>query len=468
MALPPPWNRIESSLQDLQEYALGAERIADFFKGMEEKYGPDELLVSLLGSNPPGKWLERFLFALLAIGVSDRQIGTRALELRRLRRLWMRASHGGALSAGESKVAETIAPLFGMDPKEREERLASASKILQTVLDGGEVEASGRQALSGLIRSEAEALRDRVDWLSENVDPYDMKIMARILPRLRIYDEAVAEGMELAAKLERGDPVGVKVLSFEMHMKGAFEKWRKKIEACEPLQGISRLLAAQREKKIPTLDLIALSSLCRWRAEVAQEKSSLTDWIAKAFASYRDGEFTVEAGESAALLASALGSSGVKAKGTVLTGHFGKKLYPALVGRDLLTKPFLKASDEGLLDMKSLIAQNITRDSVLESLMTNPKVFQAPGLIGFIAQTSRSLAILSRIAKSRELHGGFANRDVPMALLLSPCNVPMSLLRPLISVRHVSLAELKHIARARAGIRREVVLEVQAYLDNRG
>ena len=52
----------------------------------------------------------------------------------------------------------------------------------------------------------------------------------------------------------------------------------------------------QREKKIPTLDLIALSTLCRWTWEAAGEQSGPLDWIEKAMDCYHDGEFSVEAG----------------------------------------------------------------------------------------------------------------------------------------------------------------------------
>jgi hypothetical protein len=399
--------------------------------------------------------------------VSDKQIGTRALEIRRLKRLWARHCIGVPMSEIEAGVIGKIEPLFSRGPAERDAAVDACRKVFSDLLGGAEITDFDRARLGLLVRTEAEALRDRVNWLSENADPYNMKTMARILPRLRIYDEAVAEGLELAGKLDRKEPVGVKVLSFEMHMKGAFEKWCKKIAKPESLKQVSTLLEQQREKKIPTIDLVALASLCRWTFEVGEAKSTPFDWIEMAFRSYRDGEFEVDAGDAAAVLASALASSGVKSNGRRVVGHFGKKLYPALVGRDLLTKPFLKAADEGLIDMKSVIAQNITRDSVVEALLNNPKVQQAPGLVAFVAENSKSIGILSLIAKNRALHTGFANREVPLALLRSPCNIPLSLLRPFINVRNVPLIDLRQIARSKSGIRREVKLEVEGHLKSR-
>jgi hypothetical protein len=153
--------------------------------------------------------------------------------------------------------------------------------------------------------------------------------------------------------------------------------------------------------------------------------------------------------------------------GTQVTGNFGVKTFPAWIGRDLLTKSFLKGVDEGSLDIKAVITQNITRDSLIESLLNNPKVYQKPGLIAFICSTSRSVGLLSKIAKSRQLHTGFANREVPLALLQSPCNIPVTLLRPFVNVKYVTLIELKHLARSKAGIRRAVREEAEAYLKSR-
>lgn len=471
MPLITPWNHIENTLDTLQDFDLGAQKLSDFFKGKEEKHGPDELLDLFFQGNPPQKTLERLLFFLFDIGVPDRQIGSRALQARRLRRLWMRIRVGCALTESEEDLADKTRWLFGSDPEAADAGLASARTLFRQVMDGEQLPDDQRLGLAALIRSEAEALRDRVNWLSENTDPYNMQTMARILPRLRIYDEAVHEGLDLAARQEKGEPVGLRILSFEAHMKeGAFKKWLGKIGKSDSLSRLARLIEIQREKKIPTLDLIALSSLCRWTWEAAGDvrSSGPLDWVEKAMDCYHDGEFSVEAGDSARMLLPALTGSGAKMNGRAVTGNFGMKSFPAWVGRDLLTKSFMRGMDEGSLDIKAVVAQNITRDSVIEALLNNPKVFQHPGMVAFIVQTSRSVGLLSRIAKSRELTSGFANRDVPLSLLNSPCNIPVSLLRPFINTRNVPLIDLKHLARAKAGVRREVKAEAETYLRARG
>jgi hypothetical protein len=468
MPLVTPWNHIEETLVTLQDFDLGAQRLSDFFKGKEEKYPPDELMALFMDGNPPQKILERVVFFLLDIGVPDRQTGSRALQMQRVRRLWKRIAAGCALTDGEHEIADRTEWLFGKPPEEIEAGIQAARDSFKRVLDGETLPEGERKTLVNLIRSEAEGLKDRVNWLSENTDPYNMQTMARILPRLRIYDEAVHEGLDLARRQEAGEPVGLKIVSFEAHMKeGLFKKWISKLAKKESLARLAALVETQRQKKIPTLDLIALTTLSRWTWEAAGEKASPLDWFEKAMASYHDGMFVMEAGDSARVLQPALTGSGAKMAGTTITGNFGLKSYPAWVGRDLLTKSFLKGVDEGSLDMKAVIMQNITRDSILEALLGNPKVFQKPGLVAYIAATSRSIGLLSRIAKTRALHSGFANRDVPLTLLQSPCNIPISLLKPFFNVRNIPLIDLKNLARAKAGIRRQVKEEAELYLKSR-
>ena len=462
---------MQDTLANLQDFDLGAQRLSDFYKGKEEKHSPDELTAMFFDGNPPYKMVERLLFFLFDIGVPDRQTGSRALQLRRLKRLWKRIGAGCDLSDAEHDLADKCEWLFETEkenPAAVEEGLTAVRGIFQRVLDGQAITDPERSTLVGLIRTEAEALKDRVTWLSENTDPYNLKTMARILPRLRIYDEAVHEGLDLARRQEAGEPVGMKIVSFEAHMKeGLFKKWISKVAKRDSLARLAGLVEKQRVQKIPTLDLIALSTLCRWTWEAINEPAGPLDWIEKAMGCYHDGLFVVDAGQAARILQPALSGSGAKMEGTKITGNFGHKTYPAWIGRDLLTKSFLKGVDEGSLDIKAVITQNITRDSVLEAFLNNPKVFQKPGLVAFIAQTCRSVGVLSKIAKQRSLHTGFANRDVPLALLMSPCNIPITLMRPFVNVKYIGLTDIKNLAKAKAGIRRAVKEEAEAYLKSR-
>ena len=153
MPLTTPWNHIEETLTTLQDFDLGAQRISDFFKGKEEKFSPDELLDLFFQGNPPLKILERLLFFLFDIGVPDRQTGSRALQLRRLRRLWKRIGAGSDLTESEHELADKTEWLFGLDPAGVEAGVAATQASFQKVLDGGTLPEGERTSLVSLIRS---------------------------------------------------------------------------------------------------------------------------------------------------------------------------------------------------------------------------------------------------------------------------------------------------------------------------
>jgi hypothetical protein len=150
-----------------------------------------------------------------------------------------------------------------------------------------------------------------------------------------------------------------------------------------------------------------------------------------------------------------------------LVGHIVSGSFPELIGRDLLTRPIDRKEEQALLDVKTLILQNITRDSVIEALLNNAKFYSSPGLIAYIVTMSRSVVILSKIAKSRNLHTGFANREVPMALLMSPCNIPVNLVRPFVNSKYVGMVDLRHLAKLRGGLRREVRAMIEEFVQGR-
>jgi hypothetical protein len=413
--------------------------------------------------------VERFAFCLLDAGASDRQTGLRALEGKRLNRLLRRAGVGAALGEKEAAIVEEIAAWMQAWRVDPEGFAARGRDIFERLLRGEPVEQTESQALCLLLRREAESLRERVNWLSENADPYNMKTMARILPRLRIYDEGVHEALRLADKIESGGPVGETRLSLEAHLKEAgFAKWLKHLKEADALRHWVLALEMQREKRVPTMDLIALSTLGRYVLEARGEKNDPVAWILLALRSFQDGGFSLEAGQTASVLRPGLISMGIKVFSTRIEGDFRQRTYTALIGKDLLTRSYSQLADDGAVDMKALLTQNMGRDSVLESLLNNPKVYQTPGLVEYVAGTCRSSALLSRIAKLRHLHTGHANRGVPLALLLNPTNFPVSLLRTFINTRYVGMVDLRRLARTRSGIRPDVRKEVEAYVEKHG
>jgi hypothetical protein len=245
-----------------------------------------------------------------------------------------------------------------------------------------------------------------------------------------------------------------------------FKKWMGKLAKKAHLREWVLALQLQQEKRAATLDLLGAATLARWVLEARGEKPEPITWILVALRAYSDGNISLEAGQTAEMLKPALSKMGFKVEEGRIVGTLREKNLSGLVGRDLLSKPYGRIADEGEIDFKAVLAQNITRDGVLEALLNNPKVNQKPGMVGYVALMARSPGILSMIAKNRNLHTGFANKDVPFSLLQNPSNVPLNLVRPFINTRWVTLLDLKQISRNRLG-RPDVRREIDAYLFSR-
>jgi hypothetical protein len=124
------------------------------------------------------------------------------------------------------------------------------------------------------------------------------------------------------------------------------------------------------------------------------------------------------------------------------------------------------ARDRGNDTVKQLVMANLGCVSILLGFLRNPKVIAVPGLVADVARRSRSIRVLEVIATDRALHCGFANKDVPRAVLESPVNVPVKSLRKFIHVKYVSRTDLKRMAMDKARLRKEIIGEIQAYLES--
>jgi hypothetical protein len=114
--------------------------------------------------------------------------------------------------------------------------------------------------------------------------------------------------------------------------------------------------------------------------------------------------------------------------------------------------------------VKEMVVDNLNNVSVLLGLLKNQKVVNTPGIVALIAQRSRNGRVLDTICGTKKLYTGFANKDVPLAVLRSPMNVPIKTLRKFISVRFVSKIELRRLEVDRSAVRREVADEIRSYL----
>ncbi len=115
--------------------------------------------------------------------------------------------------------------------------------------------------------------------------------------------------------------------------------------------------------------------------------------------------------------------------------------------------------------IKHLVMSNIMSTSVTLGFLRNPKVIAIPGLVAEVAARTRNPQIIETIATDRALYTGFANREVPRICLQSPCNTSVKTLRKFIHVKYVSKVDLRRMASDRAGMRREVIREIEKYLE---
>jgi len=118
--------------------------------------------------------------------------------------------------------------------------------------------------------------------------------------------------------------------------------------------------------------------------------------------------------------------------------------------------------------LKRLVLANLDNVSVTLGFLRNAKVTAIPGLVATIVARCRSSRVLELIATDRSLYTGYANKDVPRALIASPCNIPVKTLTKFVHVKYVNKIDLQRMAKDKTGIRREVIKEIQDYLDTLG
>jgi hypothetical protein len=359
-----------------------------------------------------------------------------------------------------------VKKLIDTSPVRDVETLKIAQSVMNTWLqqfieknDPGELR---RKQLSTIYRCEAEALRARTCWISEHADTYNMKKMIRLLPLISFCDEHAKSTTDLAALLEKDKMPGAPILTLELSMKtDAFEKWLKQIAKQPELAFFNTVITAQRNKLIPSRYLAAVSTIAR---AVLKDDPNPLSWIALALEHCTSDGFSINAGEALPALKKYLNNSGAEINGTTISGNFTKNSFAQLTGEDLCTRDF---RESGELTIREMVSRCMKNDTLLARLLENPKVYNSPGLIERIVYSSHSRFILQKIAITRELHTGQANAGVPLALLKSSANIPLSYLRQFVNPRYVSLLELKELLKYPYSIRREVFSEVQSFVERR-
>jgi hypothetical protein len=129
-----------------------------------------------------------------------------------------------------------------------------------------------------------------------------------------------------------------------------------------------------------------------------------------------------------------------------------------------------KPIEESSVSYKSLVLSYIDNTTFLTGLLNNPKIAGKPGVVELIASRCKATSVLSLIAGRRDLYTGFANKNVPLILLMNPARISISSLRKFIHVKYVDKMTLQQLAnrRGKGGqIREEVRREIDQMMTKR-
>ena len=448
----------------VDSFTGASRKLASFIRTNEERCEVPQLIRSLLNAATVPRQKERLLFSFLDVSQADFDIIRQALRLRNLRRLYNKyEQYPDAVTPDEHNLLLQLADsdITCIDTLVRAGRTAATTVRLMAENDA--VDKPQRMHLALLLTSEAALLKTRTAWLSDNVDAYNMRAIARLMPLLTICDELTATVQEITERLRNGSPLGRAILTIEYAMKKeAFEKWLKKAGMEPSLHPFLKMISRQRVKLIPVNQLAAVSSISRF---LHGNDAAEIFWITHALACCTKEGFSIDTGEEIRRLKPFLPSGSISIEGSVIYSSFASNAFTALIDIDLLPRHLEEELPEPT--PRELIRRSINNDVLLLRLLNNPRIVGTPGLVAFIATTSRSLAVLQKIASTTELYTGHANNGVPLALLLNPTHIPLLHLRPFINTRYVSLNDMKQILHNPYNVRKEIHEEIKRFVEQR-
>jgi hypothetical protein len=438
------------------------------------------------------------LTAFLGVRASGELLITRVRSFASLRRVRQRLRHGRDRKLTPSQqvwlrnLDEVIGRLTGAgltdveivtDPANISKDCARIFNALVLKAEAeGLLGSDDRCTMRDLARLELEALEMRASDMAGKVDPYSARHMQRTVPMLAEIDSDVRN---LGAYLERMDETAsgailsehVSVMSDILEDREE-QKLRQTLENTPELRLGWRLLRGLDRNPLPqrTLAWFADRILVAGHALYEKRKRRRPLDIAAStlcvLDHYRDGLVEIPASATVLGVLQECGIDNVEfpdgAVTMVLDRERARRL-PLPHGLPLPKLPLVNVEQfaqdaEQQVSVKDLILDNINNISVLLGLLKNQKVINTPGIVAMVAQRSRNMRVLDVICGTKNLHSGFANKDVPMAILRSPMNIPIKMLRKFISARYVNKVELKRMEVDRASVRREVADEIRAYL----
>ena len=397
---------------------------------------------------------------------------------------------------------------------------ASLDYLLAGVMHGGEIPMENRQLLVDLLNLETDAWQERVSRLAGLVNPYRAAAVTRVLPILSLADAAIRDLRQLIGWVQAGQDNqafsrnGFRAL--EVLENDEFQTIYERLRSDARLKALHEIHMGGRDNPLKTsllahavARLLALESRVQDRG-MPHDPLSLVSVVAAVQQFTRNTIVAIPLDmEQEALLASVLQAEAERAldgaeehegplawslEGVDLEqGQLVIRLDPERISLAGWPSGLPTRQDVDPLDarermealhtaqeesaeevdveksnaaIKQLVMSNIMSTSTTLGFLRNPKVVAIPGLVAEVAQRTRNPQIIETIATDRTLFTGFANRDVPLVCLRSPCNVSPKTLRKFIHVKYVSKVDLKRMAQDKAGMRKEVVREIQLYLDS--
>ena len=492
---------------------LGQDRLQDCLNGIQylAQHGEPagaRLLAGLLDANPPGALLLPRIRCLTStvrlVNIGDGEAGGVFLSewQQRLAELVTAATERvGPESAGSEDAVLGAADRAPMPLLRR--------ALAEVIPQPGQAETPKEDLdlLAGLIRLECDAYQERVSRLAGVIDPFRVTAVMRALPLLNRADAEVRDLNRLAAWLEAGDaeaafvrqiPTGHDVLDEgeRPHLLTALDP----AGHLAPLASVYRAFLSHprsvRQVAGPVARLLILGRVLQREGPRENDLDLLTA-VATVQEHGPQGRLELpltpelEAAVGHILLASRNGGSddlaGLEIRDGVLViqeprldlgdriwRHDLPTLQEMLGAEASVAAAEEKESavdkeqqeDRSATAVKQMVMNNVGSVSILLGFLRNPKVTAIPGLVADVVRRTRAGLVLEVITKDRRLTSGHANKDVPLALIESPVNVPVKTLRKFIHVKYISKTDLRRLAKDKARLRKEVCEEIQTYLDS--
>jgi hypothetical protein len=486
---PDPHMRGEALFQALRK-RLGSSQLVPMLEG---------LLASAADAEPSGVAGLAALVAVQAPGVAVLDGVREFRHLHRMTSRLLRAESQGSdpagadrellekLAAADAAHEELVPPQsdpsalpspLDLGPAGLSRRVFAA--ISEQLEETGELDSEGIAVFLRLAHLEVRAAEMRASRLASHMNPYSARAVRAAMPRLAELDQSVRDARDfldlLAARRSAAVFSEQRTLWEEILASDERRLLLDRSHDSPRLAPLRRLLAGLQRRPLPlrTLAYYVHRLLAVGKAlHGAHLRAVPLDPLEAVLLSLeheQDGRLALPLGAQTAEALIRQPQEGVTVDAA--SGWLQIPLDPPAARRVRAPKglPLPEADDhgpeEGQGQIKDLVALNLNNTSVLLGLLKNAKVVNTPGIVAYIASTCRLLRVLEVICETKSLHSGFANKDVPLALVRSPVRVPVKTLRRLIHVKYISKVELRRLARDKTGLRREVWEEVNDYLES--